>query len=71
MDMRLQKLTGLERIQIEEEYAELLKKIAYLESVLADESLLLKLLKMSLPRSRISTPTPGVPRFQMQKMKLT
>jgi len=36
LDMRLQRLTGLERSKIKEEYAELLKKIEYLKSVLAD-----------------------------------
>ncbi len=48
LDMRLQKLTGLEREKIEQEYAELLKKIAYLESVLADEKLLLKIIRDEL-----------------------
>ena len=37
LDMRLRRLTGLEREKIEEEYAELEKRIAYLRSVLADE----------------------------------
>jgi len=36
LDMRLQRLTGLERSKIKEEYAELLKKIEYLKSVLSD-----------------------------------
>ncbi|MCE1248263.1 MAG: DNA gyrase subunit A [Firmicutes bacterium] len=38
LDMRLQRLTGLERQKIDEEYAELLKVIAYLEELLANES---------------------------------
>jgi DNA gyrase subunit A len=37
LDMRLQRLTGLERSKIEEEYAEILKTIAYLEDLLASE----------------------------------
>ena len=37
LDMRLQRLTGLEREKIEEEYAELVKLIADLKAILADE----------------------------------
>ena len=39
LDMRLQKLTGLERDKIRAEYDELMKKIAYYEEVLASEEL--------------------------------
>ncbi len=45
LDMRLQRLTGLERDKIKEEHAELLKTIAYLKQVLADEQLRLKIVK--------------------------
>ncbi|HDI6349166.1 TPA: DNA gyrase subunit A, partial [Escherichia coli] len=38
LDMRLQRLTGLEREKIENEYQELLAKIAELRSILADEN---------------------------------
>lgn len=37
LDMRLQRLTGLERKKIEDEYHDVLETIAYLESILADE----------------------------------
>ena len=37
LDMRLQRLTGLERQKIEDEYKEVLATIAYLEDVLSDE----------------------------------
>lgn len=37
LDMRLQRLTGLERDRIEAEYSELLKLIAHLKDILADE----------------------------------
>ncbi|SHE86718.1 DNA gyrase subunit A [Seinonella peptonophila] len=37
LDMRLQRLTGLERDKIEAEYKELKKEIAHLRSILADE----------------------------------
>jgi len=43
--MRLQSLTGLERDKIEEEYADLQKKIAYYRSILIDEEKLLEIIK--------------------------
>ena len=39
LDMTLRRLTGLERDKIKEEYAELMKTIDYLKSILADEGL--------------------------------
>lgn len=48
LDMRLQKLTGLERDKIKEEYAELMKLIDYLRSILEDESLRMTIIKDEL-----------------------
>jgi len=48
LDMRLQKLTGLERDKIKEEYAELMKLIAYLKEILADEGLRMRIIKEEL-----------------------
>jgi len=48
LDMRLQKLTGLEREKIDEEYQALLKTIAWLKEVLADELKVLALIKEEL-----------------------
>ncbi|HNR55705.1 MAG TPA: DNA gyrase subunit A, partial [Flavobacteriales bacterium] len=45
LDMRLQRLTGLERDKIREEHAELMKTITYLKEVLADEGLRLRIIK--------------------------
>ena len=45
LDMRLQRLTGLERDKIEQEYADLLKQIAYFRDVLANESMVLAIIK--------------------------
>ena len=45
LDMRLQRLTGLERDKIEAEYQELMKKITKLREILADEVLLLNVIK--------------------------
>ena len=41
LDMRLQRLTGMERDKIEDEYAALLKDIAYFKSILGDERVLM------------------------------
>ena len=46
--MQLRRLTGLEREAIENELAELRKKIAYFEKVLADESEILRIIKEEL-----------------------
>ncbi len=48
LDLRLQRLTGLEREKIEEEYQEVLKKIEWLKSVLADESKIMTIIKDEL-----------------------
>lgn len=48
IDMRLRALTGLERDKIKAEYAELMELIKYLQSVLADEGLQLKIVKDEL-----------------------
>ncbi len=42
LDMRLQRLTALERHKLEEEYRSLMEEIAYLEALLGDENLILK-----------------------------
>ena len=52
VDMRLRALTGLEREKIENEYAELQKKIAELKAILADENLLLGVIKKELEEIR-------------------
>lgn len=48
VDMRLGRLTGLERDKLEEEYNELLKKIMYFKDVLANESMVLKIISDEL-----------------------
>ena len=48
LDMRLQRLTGLERDKIEAEYAELQKMIAYYREVLANEGMVLGIIKDEL-----------------------
>lgn len=50
LDMRLQKLTALEREKLEEEHQELLKKIDYYKRVLSDEKLVLNIIKEELNR---------------------
>lgn len=48
LDMRLQRLTGLERQKIEDEYNELMKDINYYREILANESLVLKIIRDEL-----------------------
>ncbi|MGX6445916.1 DNA gyrase subunit A [Neobacillus sp. K501] len=48
LDMRLQRLTGLEREKIENEYQELMKLIAELKAILADEEKILEIIREEL-----------------------
>ena len=48
LDLRLQKLTGLEQDKIKEEHTELMKIIAHLESILGDEVLRMSIIKDEL-----------------------
>lgn len=48
LDLRLYRLTGLEAEKIEEEYRELIKLIAYLQSILDSEQMVLELIKADL-----------------------
>lgn len=48
LEMRLQRLTGLERNKLEDEYNQLIKTITYLEELLADERKILELIKDEL-----------------------
>ena len=48
VDMRLRALTGLEREKLEEEYAELQRKIAEYKAILADEKLLLGVIRKEI-----------------------
>ena len=48
VEMRLRQLTGLEREKLQNEYDELLKRIAYLKDVLANESIRMQIIKDEL-----------------------
>jgi len=48
LDMRLRRLTGLERDKLEAEYKELIKKIEYFRSVLADEKKVLGIVRQEI-----------------------
>lgn len=48
LDMRLQRLTGLEREKIEEEYQNLVKLISELKAILADEEKILEIIREEL-----------------------
>lgn len=48
LELRLQRLTGMERDKIKEEYDEVMKLIAYLKEILSDEGLRFKIIKDEL-----------------------
>ncbi len=48
LDLRLQKLTGLERSKIKSEHKDLVERIAWLKGILADESKIYQLIKEEL-----------------------
>src|ERR687889_129829 len=48
LDLRLQRLTALERRKVEQEHRDLVEKIRYLESVLADDAKVYEILKEEL-----------------------
>ncbi|KJS89643.1 DNA gyrase subunit A [Desulfosporosinus sp. BICA1-9] len=48
VDMRLKRLTGLEREKLENQYNELMNTIAYLKSVLASEQMVINIIKAEL-----------------------
>jgi len=52
LDMRLQRLTQLDRAKLVEEYQEVLKRIEYLKSVLASEALVRSIIKDELTQLR-------------------
>ena len=52
LDMRLARLTGLERDKLQAEYDELQKSIAYFKSLLADETLLMGVIKAEMTEIR-------------------
>ena len=52
LDMRLQRLTGLERDKLEEEYKGLVEKIAHYKAILANEQMVLDIIKKELVEIR-------------------
>lgn len=58
LDMRLQRLTGLQREELENEYAELLKKIEFLQSILDDVAILRSEMEREIREIRNTYATP-------------
>ena len=52
LDMRLQRLTGLERDKIMQDYEEILEKIGWLKRVLADDNLVLQIIREEFAKIR-------------------
>ncbi|MFH0802887.1 MAG: DNA topoisomerase (ATP-hydrolyzing) [bacterium] len=61
LEMRLQRLTGLERKKIQEEYATIIKTIAHLQDLLASERRIMFLIRDELLEMRKNTPIPESP----------
>jgi DNA gyrase/topoisomerase IV subunit A len=57
LDLRLQRLTAIERQKVEQEHRDLREKIEYLEGVLADEARSTASSRRSSPRCGPPTPT--------------
>ena len=55
LDLRLQKLTGLERDKLKEEYDELMKTIAYLKNILENEDVRMDIIKTELNEIKENT----------------
>lgn len=58
LDMRLQRLTGLQREEIESEYRELLKNIEYFKSILSDASILRDVIRQEVEAIKATYATP-------------
>jgi DNA gyrase subunit A len=52
LDMRLQRLTGLERDKINSDYHEIIEKITWLKQVLADDHLVVRIIREELTKIR-------------------
>lgn len=52
LDMRLARLTGLERDRLQQEYDDLEKEIARFQAILADEHLLMEVIKTEISAIR-------------------
>ena len=59
LDMKLQRLTGLERDKIIQEYEEVLKEIARLNEILASDALVMKIIRTSCSLLKRNTAIPG------------
>ena len=62
LEMRLQRLTQLERNKLVEEYREVLKQIEYLRSILGSEALVRQIIRDELIEIRESIRTSGARR---------
>ncbi|THB64576.1 MAG: DNA gyrase subunit A [Desulfovibrio sp.] len=64
LDMRLQRLTNLERDKLNEEYADLLKKIEYFKSILGSDDVLKSVIREELGELKSTYATPRRTRIE-------
>ena len=69
LELRLQRLTGMEREKIKQEYDELMKLISYLNELLANEPMRFDVIKKELPRSKKNLVMQEEQRSHTLKMK--
>lgn len=70
LEMKLRRLTGLERNKIETELQELREKIAYYKQVLSDESLVRKIIKEELQEIKEKYATPRLTKITHEAKEL-
>lgn len=70
LDMRLHRLTALEREKLEQEYKELIKTIAYLKEVLANERLVLNIIKEELLEAKAKYSDPRRTQITLKEEEL-
>lgn len=70
LEMKLRRLTGLERNKIETELKELREKIAYYKQVLSDESLVRKIIKEELQEIKEKYATPRLTKITHEAKEL-
>ena len=71
LDLRLARLTGLERQKIEDEYAALIQRISELKAILDSRELVLQIVREEIARCVRPTPTTAAPPSSRTRAKST
>ena len=71
LDMRLQRLVGMERERLQAEYDALCEKIAYYRAVLQSDQMVLDIVKTEISQIRANSATTAAPRSRRLKTRST